>query len=51
MREVRELLDRWEGEEDVYFRVRADDDATYILRRNRESGSWQIHFFREDDDA
>ncbi len=48
MHGVLELIDRWEGEEDIYFRVRADDDATYILRRNRDSGEWQIHFFRDD---
>ena len=47
MHNVLELIDRWEGEEDIYFRVRADDDSTYILRRNRDSGAWQIHFFRE----
>ncbi len=48
MRSVLEVIDRWEGEEDLYFRVRADDAGTYILRRSRDSGVWQIHFFHED---
>jgi hypothetical protein len=46
MRQIAELIDRWEGDEDVYFRVRTEDASTYILRRNRASGVWQIHFFR-----
>jgi len=46
MRQVVELIDRWEGDEDIYFRVRTEDDSIYILRQNRVSGEWQIHFFR-----
>jgi hypothetical protein len=46
MRQVVELIDRWEGDEDIYFRVRTEDASIYILRRNRVSGVWQIHFFR-----
>jgi len=46
MRRIAELIDRWEGDEDIYFRVRTEDASTYILRRKRVSGVWQIHFFR-----
>jgi hypothetical protein len=46
MRQIAELIDRWEGDEDIYFRVRTEDASTYILRRKRVSGVWQIHFFR-----
>ena len=46
MRPIAELIDRWEGDEDIYFRVRTEDASTYILRRKRVSGVWQIHFFR-----
>jgi hypothetical protein len=49
MREIAEMIDRWEGDEDVYFRVRTEDTSVYILRRNRVSGEWQIHFFRMGD--
>ena len=48
MRVVTELIDCWEGDDDIYFRLRADDDAIYILRRNRDNGGWEIHFFRRD---
>jgi hypothetical protein len=46
MRTVTELIDCWEGDDDIYFRVRADDDATYILHRSLSLGRWEIHFFR-----
>ena len=46
MRQIVELIDRWEGDEDIYFRVRTEDASTYILRQDRVSGVWQIHFFR-----
>jgi hypothetical protein len=46
MRIVTELIDCWEGDDDIYFRVRADDDATYILHRSLSLGRWEIHFFR-----
>jgi hypothetical protein len=51
MRRVAELIDRWEGDEDTYFRVRTEDASTYILRQNRTSGAWQIHFFRRDGES
>jgi len=51
MRRVAELIDRWEGEEDNYFRVLTEDGSTYILRQNRVSGAWQIHFFRNGGGA
>jgi hypothetical protein len=51
MRQVVEMIDRWEGDEDVYFRVRTEDASIYILRQNRASGVWQIHFFRRGQDC
>lgn len=48
--QVRELLDRWYGEDDLFFKVRADDGNVYILRsilRHRESdGRWSLEAFR-----
>ncbi|HXV35831.1 MAG TPA: hypothetical protein VEC18_01710 [Myxococcota bacterium] len=46
MREVVELMDRWEGDAETYYRVRTDDTSIYILRQDRANGGWQIHFFR-----
>lgn len=45
---VEELLDQWYGPEDLYFKVRADDGAVYILRRTSSSpeGEWTLESFR-----
>jgi len=51
MRRITEWIDRWEGDDDIYFRVRTEDASTYILRRNRASGTWQIHFFRRGNES
>jgi hypothetical protein len=49
MREVVDVLDRWEGEDHRYFRVRSDDGSTYILRQDLADASWRLHFYRRDD--
>ena len=48
MHQIIELVDRWEGDEETYLRVKGEDGATYILRQNRAIGAWQIHFFSRD---
>ena len=44
---VEELLDRWYGPEDSYFKVQADDGNLYILRHNNASGEWSLESFRK----
>lgn len=39
-RRVAEILDRWYGEDDDYFKVRADDGSVYTLRYRRGTGAW-----------
>jgi hypothetical protein len=39
--EVVEVLDRWLAPDHRYFKVRADDGATYILRHEGETG-WEL---------
>ena len=46
-RDVREVLDRWYGPDDSYFKVRADDGNEYILRRTAE-GTWSLAAFRRE---
>ncbi len=41
-REVREVLDRWPGEDYLYLKVRADDGGIYILRRQEEAAGWEL---------
>ncbi len=44
--EVEEVLDQWYGPEDTYFRVRAQDGNTYILRHSRAWDAWTLESFR-----
>lgn len=46
-REVREVLDRWYGPADTYFKIRADDGHLYILRRSAD-GRWFLAGFRRE---
>jgi len=47
--EVEEVLDQWYGPDDTYFRVRAHDGNTYILRHStREEDAWTLEAFRRE---
>lgn len=43
---VEELLDRWYGPADTFFKVRADDGNLYILRHAESDGTWHLQAFR-----
>ena len=43
---IEELLDKWYGPDDTWFKVRADDGGSYILRLNPASG-WTLESYRE----
>jgi len=40
--EVKEILDRWYGEEHDHFKVLADDGKVYVLRWQRYSDVWTM---------
>lgn len=46
--EVHEVLDRWHGPGDTWFRVRADDGCQYILRHHHYANEdfWTLQAFR-----
>ena len=44
--EVAEVVDRWYDPDAVYFRVRAEDGAMYILRHVEGSDVWTLQAFR-----
>ncbi|MBW2056665.1 MAG: hypothetical protein JRH07_01095 [Deltaproteobacteria bacterium] len=46
---VRELLDQWHGEDHDYFKLRADDGNTYILKYQRFRDYWELVFFSAPD--
>jgi hypothetical protein len=43
--EVSETLDRWIGPDHRYFKVRGDDQATYILRHDEGTGLWELTLY------
>jgi hypothetical protein len=44
--QVVEVLDRWLAPDHRYFKVRADDGDTYIVRQDTSSGEWTLSVFR-----
>jgi hypothetical protein len=44
---VEEILDRWYGPADTFFKLRADDDNIYILRHRPEGDTWSLESFRK----
>lgn len=47
--EVEEVLDRWYGPADAFFKVRAHDGNLYILRQEQSTleGGWTLEAFRK----
>ena len=44
--QVLEIEDQWHSPHAVYFRVRAEDGHTYILRHDEENDIWTLEGFR-----
>ena len=46
--EVEEILKEWREPDAVFFRVRADDGNTYLLRNEKEEpkDEWTVQFIR-----
>ena len=45
--EVEEVVDRWYGPEDEFFKVKANDGNLYVLRHQRPAsdGHWRLDAF------
>jgi hypothetical protein len=43
---VEEVSDRWYDPEATYFRVKADDGATYVLRHDERAAVWTLAAYR-----
>jgi hypothetical protein len=43
--EVVDVLDRWLAPDHRYFKVRCDDQGTYIIRHDNRRGIWQLICF------
>ncbi len=49
--EVAELLDSWLAPDHRYFKVRAADGATYILRHDVTAADWELVMYAGQDRA
>ena len=47
---VEEILDRWYGPDDEFFKVQTDDGNLYILRRSISAYEWHLESFRSVTD-
>lgn len=43
--EVQDVVDRWLGPEQRYFKVRGDDGAVYILRHDEAVDRWDLTLY------
>ncbi|MEN3295846.1 MAG: hypothetical protein V7642_5099 [Burkholderiales bacterium] len=44
--EVLQIIDRWLATDYGYFKLRASDGSTYILRHDDLSGQWELTLFQ-----
>ena len=44
--EVKDVLDEWQGEDHRYFKVKASDEATYILRQDTLNDFWELTLYQ-----
>ena len=42
---VREVVDRWYGEEHAYFKLLADDGNLYLIRHDIVADEWELVLF------
>ena len=43
---IKEVVDRWYGDGEVYFKVEADDNNIYLLKYEEGQGCWDLVFFQ-----
>ena len=48
-RTVCEILDRWLADDHSYFKLRADDEAVYILRHDKPAQKWELVLFNRQN--
>ena len=43
---IKEIVDRWYGVGEVFFKVEADDDNIYLLKYEEGQGCWDLIFYQ-----
>jgi hypothetical protein len=44
---IEEILDQWYGPGCLYFKVRDNNNNTYILKYNETQDLWELEFFKK----
>jgi len=44
--DIAEIIDRWYGDDDCYFKVRTATGDTYMLRFDEDSAEWELTMFQ-----
>lgn len=39
---VEEIIDRWQGDSEEYYKLRADDNRVYIIRYDKGLDEWEM---------
>lgn len=42
------ILDRWLAPEHRYFKIKGDDQGTYIIRHDLMSWKWELTFYKQE---
>ena len=43
---IKEVVDRWYGVGEIFFKVEADDNNIYLLKYEEGQGCWDLVFFQ-----
>ena len=43
---IKEIVGRWHGIGEVFFKVEADDNNIYLLKYEEDQGCWDLVFFQ-----
>ena len=43
---IESIQDRWNGDDNLYFRVVADDGNSYVIGHHQKTGEWTLESFR-----
>ncbi len=48
---VNKIIDRWRDPDCDYFKLKASDNATYILKHDFSTDAWEVVFYKSTSDS
>jgi hypothetical protein len=46
--DVAEVVDAWLAPDHRYFKLKAEDGDTYLVRHDEQTGTWELTMFRAE---